>query len=50
MKSPFAILLALGLLTLCVAQPKPKSALNKAALETYLRHVELFRRCGHVQD
>lgn len=43
MKSPFAILLALGSLTLCVAQPKPKSALNKAALETYLRHVELFR-------
>lgn len=36
----------LALLALCfcaTAQDKPKNALNKATLEMYLRHVELFR-------
>jgi len=36
----------LALLALCLcgnAQDKPKNALNKATLEMYLRHVELFR-------
>jgi protein-disulfide isomerase len=38
------LLLALCLVTLAPAQTKPgKSALNKAELEAYLRHVELYR-------
>ena len=44
MKFAFTFILALGSLAACsAAQSKPKSALNKATLETYLRHVELFR-------
>jgi protein-disulfide isomerase len=44
MKAAFAILLVFFSLGPCAcAQTKRKSALDKSTLETYLRHVELFR-------
>ena len=44
MKTAVALLASwVSLAPFGMAQPKPKSALDKAALEAYLRHVELFR-------
>jgi len=38
-----AVVFLCATLPAAMAQTKPKSALDKAAFETYLRHVEIFR-------
>src|SRR5437868_4143930 len=44
MKSAVALLaISVSLASFGIAQSKPKGALDKATLESYLRHVELYR-------